>query len=159
MQPKHPLLATLPQFLPLAVRWVESRESEILANGIRMSPDQQQDARSASVAFPEKIRLRIICEIPVPSDPLLNEAAREIGLLGFATTGLALRYGIFIREDMRFNRELLIHEFVHVGQYERLGSIGAFLRSYLQECIDLGYPLGPMEQEAICTARKIVRGA
>jgi len=159
MSSSNPLPAFLTQLLPLAVRWVESQEADILANGALLTPDQQQDADSAGVAFPDKIRLRVVREIPIPADPILSNAARETGLLGPATVGLALRYGIFIRHDMRLDRELHVHEFVHVGQYERLGSIEAFLRNYLKECIDPGYPLGSLEQEAILTARKIVHGA
>lgn len=45
-------------------------------------------------------------------------------------------------------RRLLIHELAHVVQYERLGGFHAFLGAYLQECINPGYPLGPLEQEA-----------
>lgn len=157
MEPNHPLLALLPQLLPMAAHWVERQETEILANGTFLTPDQQQDAQKAGVASPEKIRLRVVREIPVPADPVLSKAARETGLLGPTTAGLALRYGIYIRADKRLDRELHIHEFVHVGQYERLGSIDAFLSNYLKECIDPGYPLGPMEQEAILTARKIIR--
>jgi hypothetical protein len=159
MDPTQPLLALLPQLLPLAVRWAESQEAEILAQGIALTPGQQRDAKNAGVASPDKIRLRVVHEIPMPADPVLSNVARETGLLGPATAGLALRYGIFIRDDVRLSRELHIHEFVHVGQYERLGSIEAFLRNYLKECIDPGYPLGPLEQEAILTARKIIRGA
>lgn len=157
MEPKHPLLALLPQLLPLAVRWVETQEAEILAHGTALTPDQQEDARRAGVVSPEKIRLCVVREIPVPVDPALSNAAHETGLLGPATAGLALRYGIYIRDDKRLDRELHVHEFVHVGQYERLGSIEAFLTNYLKECVDPGYPLGPLEQEAILTARKIIR--
>jgi hypothetical protein len=37
-----------------------------------------------------------------------------------------------------------------------LGSIRAFLKDYLVECITPGYPAGPLEQEAITKAAKIV---
>ena len=42
-------------------------------------------------------------------------------------------------------------------QYERAGGIQFFLELYLNECLTLGYPNGPLEQEArknekeICT--------
>ncbi len=80
--------------------------------------------------------------------------------IGPQTAGLTLNYGIYIREDCsdyRENRELYVHEMVHVGQYERMGSIKAFLTDYLEESISPGYPLGAMEQEAIVTAARIVR--
>jgi hypothetical protein len=39
-------------------------------------------------------------------------------------------------------------------QYERLGSIEAFLRQYLHECITTGYPEAPLEQEAVRMERE-----
>ena len=47
---------------------------------------------------------------------------------------------------------------VHVAQYERAGSIENFLRPYLKECLDPGYPWGPLEQAAIHESSRIVRG-
>lgn len=158
MSSTNPLIALVPTLLPLAAQWVQSQEAEILTLGIPLSQEQQKDAQNAGVRAPEKIRLRVVPRIPLPVDSVLHNVARETGLLGPATAGLTLRYGIYIRHDAELDRELHVHEFVHVGQYERLGSIEAFLSSYLKECIDPGYPLGPMEQEAILVARKIVRG-
>ena len=71
-----------------------------------------------------------------------------------------MRYGIYIRadcENYRANRELFVHEFCHVGQFERYGAIHAFLVDYLRECIDPGYPHGPLEIQAIRAAARIVR--
>jgi hypothetical protein len=45
------------------------------------------------------------------------------------------------------------------GIYNRLYQCGflPFLRKYLMECIDIGYPEAPLEQEAIRMAEKICR--
>ena len=64
------------------------------------------------------------------------------------TIGLTLRYGIFIRDGHWGERRLVIHELAHTMQYERLGSIEAFLRQNLHECITIGYPASPKEQQA-----------
>jgi len=61
---------------------------------------------------------------------------------------MTLRYGIFIRREYWGNRRLLAHELAHVAQYERMGGVRRFLGAYLQECLNPGYPLGPLEQEA-----------
>ena len=42
----------------------------------------------------------------------------------------------------------MVHELAHTIQYERLGGIKPFLRAYLEECLSLGYPNGPLEQKA-----------
>ena len=61
---------------------------------------------------------------------------------------MAVRYGIFIREDHWGERRLLAHELVHVAQYERLGGFRGFLKQYLEEHTNPGYPLGDLEREA-----------
>jgi len=43
---------------------------------------------------------------------------------------------------------LLVHELAHVAQYERFGGFRPFLEQYLHECITIGYPAAPLEQEA-----------
>jgi len=43
---------------------------------------------------------------------------------------------------------LVFHELVHTLQYERFGGFPQFLKQYLHECITVGYPEAPLEQEA-----------
>lgn len=143
------------QLLPLAVAWAEQQENYILQNGLRLVPSQLTDAISVSVVKPEKVRLLRVNQIPLPSEPLLRTAAQITGLITENTIGLTLRYGIFIREDFWNDRKLVIHELVHVAQYERLGGILEFLQQYLQECISIGYPQAPLEQEAITLSSQV----
>jgi len=84
----------------------------------------------------------------MPNEPTLRIAAQALGLITKDTIGLTLRYGIYIREDYWNDRETVIHELIHLAQYEKLGSIAGFLQKYLQECNNFGYPQAPMEQEA-----------
>lgn len=144
------------QLLPLAVGWAEQQENYILQNGVRLTESQQSDSRLVSISKPENVRLFKVSQIPLPTEPSLRTAAQITGLITKNTIGLTLRYGIFIREDFWNNRKLIVHELVHVVQYERLGGIGQFLQKYLQECITIGYPQAPMEQEAITLSNKIV---
>jgi len=64
-----------------------------------------------------------------------------------------------VRLDFLGDRFLVAHELVHTAQYERCGSIAAFLRQYLHECLSIGYPDAPMEQEAILTSERLRRPA
>jgi hypothetical protein len=84
----------------------------------------------------------------MPIHSVLRAAAEQVGLISPQTIGLTLRYGIFIRSDCWGDRRLVVHELAHVAQYERFGGFRPFLEQYLQECIDPGYPFGPLEQEA-----------
>jgi hypothetical protein len=140
--------------LPLACQWAAAQERHILATGEPLSPSELMDAQLVGVAEPQRVRVVHVPEISLPQDPVLRQAAAVTQLITPFTAGLTLRYGIFIRSDCRNQRALLVHELGHTMQYERLGSFEAFLRQYLYECITIGYPEAPMEQEVVdLTAR------
>ena len=113
------------------------------------------DARLMGVEHPERIRLLRVVGIPLPGNPVLMFAARITGLFSPHTAGMALRYGIFVRQDCWGDRRLIAHECVHTAQYERLGGFSGFLSCYLRECLETGYPAAPMEQEAIVRSAEI----
>ena len=139
----------LPLVLPLAVRWAESQETDILARGIPLPEQNFFDAIGMGVHHPQRIRLLKVDEIPIPGSSLLRVAAKLTGMLTSATVGMSLRYGIFIRADFWENRHLIAHECVHTAQYERFGGIRPFLGQYLRECLADGYPQSALEQEAV----------
>ncbi|HEY1171902.1 MAG TPA: hypothetical protein VGH19_11075 [Verrucomicrobiae bacterium] len=134
--------------LPLVVAWAEEQEALILREGVPLTERLLADARAIGVKHPERVRLRVVDEVPMPMDVTLQAAAEETGLLSPLTAGLTLRYGIFIRGDCWGDRRLVAHELVHTMQYERLGGFAPFLEKYLMECLTVGYPNGEMEQEA-----------
>ena len=148
--------ANLDRLLPLAASWVQRQERRMLRLGLPLSDVELSDARAIGVVEPEQVRLVQLDRVPFPTDPMLRTAAATIQFLTPATRGLALRYGIFVRSDCWRDRDLIAHELVHVMQYERLGGILPFLRRYLSECIRIGYPAAPMEQEAISLSRSII---
>ena len=148
-----PLALTLA--VPLAAQWVEEQQKRILAQGVALTPHQAFDAHLAGVKDPGKVRLLKTDFIPLPEDPILRKANEVFGLVSPVTAGITFGCGIYIREDLWGDRPLVVHELVHVGQYERYGSVSAFLRDYLDECLTIGYPNGPLEREAIIRAREI----
>lgn len=145
----------VPLILPIAVAWVRKQERRILSAGVLLNPQQLIDARAAGVDEPERIRLLRVPTIPALRLRGLSVIAQKLGVLSPHTAGLTARYGIFIRADFWGHRALLVHEFAHTAQYERLGGIKPFLRDYLRECLVEGYPLGPLECEAAVAARRI----
>ncbi len=135
--------------LPLACSWAGKQEAIILREGVALTPSQLTDARRIGIHHPERVRLRVVEEIPSPVYPLFRGTAENLGLISPLTAGLTLRYGIFIRSDCWGDRQLVVHELAHTAQYERLGGFRPFLEQWLQECLDPpGYPFGPLEQEA-----------
>lgn len=150
----------LKPFIPWATQWVTEQEAIIFEKGQTLHALGIEDARRAGVSCPEKIRILTVPSITPPNHWLLSVLPDSLQFIGPQTAGLTLNYGIYIHEDYadyREHRELYVHEMVHVGQYERMGSIKAFLTDYLEESISPGYPLGPMEQEAVVVAARIVR--
>jgi hypothetical protein len=141
--------------LALASAWVQQQEREILQNGAPLSEAQISDARLVPVESAEKVRLLKVDEMPLPDEPRLRQAAQMTGFIGAGTVGLTMRYGVFIAADVWEIRDVVVHELAHVAQYERLGGIRQFLERYLYECMFIGYPGGPMEQEAMAAADRI----
>jgi len=141
--------------LPLAAAWVAEQETRILAEGTALKPTQLLDARAMGVAEPEKVRVLFVASIPRPTHPTLVAACDATGLVSPYTNGLCLRHGIYVRRTFAGDRFLLAHELVHTAQYERCGSILAFLRQYLHECLTIGYPAAPMEREAILKSGRL----
>ncbi len=133
--------------LPLVCAWAKRHESIILKTGVSLSNGQVETAKGLGILHPELVRLRVVAQVP-PLNWLLRRAGAKLGVVSGHTIGMALRYGIYIREDHWGDRRLLVHELAHVAQYERMGGFRAFLAQYLEECISPGYPLGDLEQEA-----------
>lgn len=142
--------------LPLAVAWAQEQEGIILRNGVRLTEPQIADACTLRISQPASVRLMNVATIPVPEEPTLKAAAQATQLITPQTGGLTLRYGIFIRSDCWGDRRLIVHELVHTSQYERLGGFLPFLQQYLQECITIGYPAAPMEQEVVKRTTELI---
>jgi hypothetical protein len=140
--------------IPLACEWLEHQERIILRDGVPLTSAQITDAVKIGVTHPEKVRLLRVDQIPMPEEPVLRAIVDSTRLISPNTIGLSLRYGIFIRTDFWGDRNLVFHELVHTLQYERLGGVHQFLKQYLHECITIGYPAAPMEQEAVNTTAK-----
>jgi hypothetical protein len=152
---RHFLIAHFEALLPLAVKWATSVERRMLREGVPLSEQELSDAQTIGVREPKRVRLLALAQVPMPRDLTLRTAAAAIQFLTPATCGLTLRYGIFIRSDCWGDRRLVAHELAHTAQYERLGGIEAFLRQYLSECLTIGYPEAPMEQEAVAAVSRL----
>ena len=141
--------------LSLASAWVGEQERVVLQEGISLTESLMNDARTAGVSHPERVRVLRVPQIPIPEHPTLRTVCDATKAITPRTHGLSVRYGIFVRAEHWGERDLVVHELVHTAQYERLGGIQPFLDKYLRECVTIGYPQGPMEQEAIVTAARI----
>src|SRR5436190_16437960 len=112
------LLAQFDALLPLAAAWATEQEQKILRDGVSLSAGEIADACAIGVQGPDRIRLLQVETIPRPSQPQLKAACDAIDFLTPATRGLTLGHGIFIRSDCWRDRLLVVHELVHIAQYE-----------------------------------------
>lgn len=143
--------------LPLACAWARTQERRALRKGVALTALQLRDAGKVGVSSPERVRLLRVHEIRVSVNPVRHALASALGLTFPHIAGLTVRYGILIREDCWGDRRLVVHELAHVAQYERLGGFHPFLTQYLWECLTVGYPAAPMEQEVIRLTAEVCR--
>ncbi len=141
------LRAALPQLLPGAFAWAETRAKEVADTGMPLDDSSSALARMVEVQQPEQIRISLVESLPLPDEPNLREAALQTGLLGPGMVGLTLGYSVIICQG-HLTRRLMSHEFRHVYQFEQRGSISAFLPVYLQQIVEFGYANCPFEMDA-----------
>jgi len=141
------LASVLPVLLPKAIEWATARSNEILIAGEPLSETGLGLAVAVGVSQPERIRVSVVAELPLPDDAQLREVSLETGLLGPNMIGLTLGYGIYVRNG-HIDDRLIAHECRHVYQYETAGSIESFLPIYLQQIAIHGYHDAPFEIDA-----------
>jgi hypothetical protein len=150
------LIPTLLNFaLPLATSYAEEQAAVILRDGVPLTAEQIIDARRVGVKEPQRVRLLKVESIPVPTQPALAKANEYVSMVGPQSISIIYGYGVYLRQDQWDNRPLIVHELVHISQYERLGSIGDFLKAYLSECLTVGHDNSPMEREAVNRSKEV----
>ena len=142
------LRSALPVLLPKAVAWANEQSEIAIRQGRALDDSLLAIAHGVGVAEPQRVRILDVHRLPMPEDPLLSQAAIGTGLLGPNMVGLTLGYAVFICQGFGQDLRLLSHEFRHVHQYERAGSIAAFLPVYLEQIATAGYSNAPLEIDA-----------
>ncbi len=147
---------TFQRLLPDACEWVKAQEEFILANGVPLTERQTADAYRAGVKNCSRIRILVVDRVPLPTNPELAEAARSTQIISDKSQAVAIGYGIIMRADRWGDRELLVHNLVHVAQHERSGGLEQWVRDYLGDRRDSAkFTSGSLEKEANDVARKI----
>jgi hypothetical protein len=141
---------------PLGCQWAQTQEAYILKHGAPLTVRQLADARQAGVQDCAKVRVLVVDRIPLPEDDELAEAACRAQIITDACRGIAVGHGIVIRADSWQNRELLLHQMVHVAQCERSGGLEPFVMEYLSNRRSSpDFSVGSLEDEARGLAREI----
>jgi hypothetical protein len=141
---------------PLAYQWAKGQEAYILKHGVPLAPRQIADAQRVGVRDPARVRVLVVDRIPLPDDNELTDAARRAQIITDASRGVAIGHGVIIRADSWQNRELLLHQLVHVAQCERSGGLEPFVSEYLYDRRSCrNFSVGSLEDEARNLAREI----
>lgn len=141
---------------PLACQWAKKQETYILKHGVPLTPRQLADARRAGVQDCARVRVLVVDRIPLPEDKELAEAARRAQIITDACPAITVGHGIIIRADNWHNRELLLHQMVHIAQCERSGGLECFVTEYLSNRrTSPDFSVGSLEDEARGLAREI----
>ena len=143
------------RFAPLAFEWASVQEELILRLGSPLRPNAVADAVRVGVREPERVRVLVVDRIPLPADEELAEASRRNHIITDASRGVAIGYGIMIRADRWGDRELLVHQLVHVAQCERAEGLEHFVVEYLSDRqASPEFTIGTLEDEARRIARE-----
>jgi len=146
------------QLSPSAMAWAKAQEKFILECGMPLSERATADAIRVGVKDPSRVRVLVVDRIPLPEDKELAEASRRIDLITESSRAIAIGYGIVVRADRWGDRELLVHQLVHVAQSERCGGLEPYVQQYLHDrhtCAE--FTVGAFEEEARRVAREICR--
>ena len=147
---------TFQNLLPLACEWAKAQEDFVLAHGAPLGIRETADARRAGIQDYDRVRVLVVDRIPLPDHPQLAEAARRTGILTLDTRCIGFGHAVIIRADSWSDRELLLHNLVHIAQCERSGGLEQWVKLYLgnrTNCAD--FTIGSLEAEARGLAREI----
>lgn len=134
--------------LPWITWWVRRHERLILGTGRPLQSPEMDWALKVGVNQPVRVRVLSVPEIPMPVPRWIQRLGASFSFACHAPAGMTLGHGVYVSDLCGNDPALLVHEFVHVGQYERFGSVKSFLRQYLWECLSAGYESAPLEREA-----------
>ncbi len=147
---------TFENLLPLAYQWAKTQEEFVLAHGTPLGPQHLADARRAGVADCERIRVLLVDKIPLPESGELAEAARRTSIITPETRCVGIGHAIMIRAEAWGDRELLVHNLVHIAQCERSGGLEQWVQQYLfDRQTSAAFTIGVLEEEARRIAREI----
>ncbi len=132
---------------PLALQWINETEAKLLGKGRPLTEQETSMARTIGVKYPDRVRVVILVQFPLPSDETLRAEATRYGLGSSAEGGRTMGYVIMLKEKYAQKRWILAHELAHVVQQERMGR-EAFIRRYIAEQELMGYRRAPLELDA-----------
>ena len=124
-------------------------ESYALEHGRKLTPNEMKYAKTIGVKYPEKVRVMVTSDFPVPSNKEVLKGFKELGFDSMLVAGITYRYGIYIKSSWLVSKEyVLSHELIHVRQVEKTNNFKKYMRTYLIQAFSYEYFEMPLEKEA-----------
>lgn len=147
---------TFDDLLPFAYEWAKRQEEFVLAHGHPLGSTHAWDAHLAGVQDCARIRVLVVDRIPFPDDPKLADTARRLRIITEDTRCMGFGHALIVRGDSWNDRELIVHNLVHIAQCERSGGLEQWCHLYLGDRANCAnFTIGSLEEEARRTAREI----
>lgn len=144
------------QILPRACAWATAQEEFILERGAPLNERYRADAKRIGIREIDRIRVLIVDKISLPEDVDLAQLARRAQIIPDTAPAIAIGYGIVVRADYWSNRELILHQLMHVLQRERFADTESYIRQYLADRLRCPqFTMGSFEEEARRGAKEI----
>lgn len=141
-----------------ATPWAAWHQRRISRSGRPLTAAEEVVARALGLADLRRICVREVGRVPNPLHPALWLLERCGAPCISRVDGITLGRGIYICRESAGSLGLVAHELVHVGQYQRAGSIRAFMVEYIHQCLLHGYFDAPWEVEARRKSAAAMRG-
>ncbi len=135
------------KLLPVTIEWYSKTEKELLEKGRQLTKSEMHIARISGVAKPDKVRVIITNDFPMPKDENLQKEAIKYGFGSRFEGARMMGKAILIKPEHSNNSVILSHELVHLAQHDKMGR-EAFIKRYLIELEILGYSRSLLELEA-----------
>jgi hypothetical protein len=151
--PPPGVVAWVDRIYPGVISWFSQNEVSMLAQGRVLTPKESNAAVRAGVKSPEKIRVVLLKNFPMPQDTATRDELVALGVGSNEAVGRVMGYAVLLKPESANDTETMSHEFVHIAQQERLGRNG-FIKRWLVEMKMVGYRHAPLELEAFEKQRK-----
>jgi len=139
-----------------AAPWAAWHQRRIKRNGRPLNQSELKFAERLGLKNSESIRIQAVIRVPNPLYPLLCLVKKCGGSCITTAAGITLGHGVYVCKDCEYSAELIAHELVHIGQYQRSGSIRAFMVEYIHQCLMVGYYDAEWEREARAESVRVV---
>lgn len=132
---------------PLTLSWFKEVEAKYLSKGRSLSDEETEIALKVGVTHPERVRVIVLKDFPIPDNKTLYSQAKQYGLGSPAESSRIMGNIIMLKARFKDERWMLAHQLSYIAQQEKMGR-QEFVRRFIAEREILGSKRAPMELNA-----------